>query len=108
MIALGGRSEEAVAWANKAIELGGEIGFENVSRPLGMRGIARLDLGDPRGMEDLRSAEELALELGLPAEDTAIAMGNLGEMESRENLARGRGHLEAGLASRAAAGTHTT
>jgi class 3 adenylate cyclase/tetratricopeptide (TPR) repeat protein len=95
--ALGGRSADGIAWANKAIELASELGFPNVSRPLGMRGVARLDLGDPGGMEDLRSAVELALELNLPAEDTAIAMGNLGETDLHENLAQGRVHLEAGL-----------
>jgi class 3 adenylate cyclase/tetratricopeptide (TPR) repeat protein len=96
--ALGGRSEEAVAWANKAIELASELRFENVTRALGMRGVARLDLGDPGGMEDVRSAVELALELNLPAEDTAIAMGNLGEQVGlTEGLARGRDQIEAGL-----------
>ena len=63
--ALGGRSEQAIEWANKAIELASEIGFENVSRPLGMRGIARLDLGDRDGLDDMRSALEVALEARL-------------------------------------------
>ena len=39
--ALGGRSEQALEWAHKAIELAREIGVENVVRPLSMRGIAR-------------------------------------------------------------------
>jgi hypothetical protein len=62
-----------------------------------MRGIARIDLGDPDGIEDLRAALQLSLELGLPAEDTAVAYGNLGEQESIESLARGRELVEAGL-----------
>ena len=95
--ALGGRSEQAIEWANKGIELAGEIGFDNISRPLGMRGVARLDLGDPGGLDDLRSALELAIELGLPVEDTAVAFANLGEMEALENLARGRPLVDAGL-----------
>ena len=95
--ALGGKSEQALEWAHKAIELAREIGLENVVRPLSMRGIARIDLGDPDGIEDLRAALQLSLELGLPAEDTAIAYGNVGEQESIESLARGRELVEAGL-----------
>jgi tetratricopeptide (TPR) repeat protein len=95
--ALGGRPEQAIEWANKGIELATEIGFEDVSRALGMRGIARLDLGDRGGLDDSRSALELALELGLPAEDTAIAYGNFGEQMALENRAEGREYLVAGL-----------
>ncbi len=95
--ALGGRSEQALEWARLAMELAGEIGLENVVRPLSMRGVARIDLGDPDGIEDLRAALQLSLELGLPAEDTAIAYGNVGEQESIESLARGRELVEAGL-----------
>jgi class 3 adenylate cyclase/tetratricopeptide (TPR) repeat protein len=93
-----GRAQEALDWANSAIDLAHEIGFENVVRPIGMRGLARLDLGDPGGIEDLRAATEQALELNLPAEDTAIAMGNLGEIVNlTEGVARGREHTEASL-----------
>jgi tetratricopeptide (TPR) repeat protein len=96
--AIGGRSEDAIAWANRAIELAAEIGVANICRPLGMRGIARIDLGDPGGLDDLRSAVDVALELGLPAEDTAIAMGNLGEhVRTSDSLARGREQIELGL-----------
>ncbi len=95
--ALGGRSEQAIDWANKSIELAREIGFPNISRPLGMRGVARVDLGDRGGLEDLRAAVAVALELDLPAEDTAIAYANLGENESLEDLARGREYVVAGL-----------
>ena len=95
--ALGGRSEQALEWAHKAIELARRIGLANVVRPLSMQGIARIDLGDPDGIEDLRAALQLSLELGLPAEDTAIAYGNVGEQESLESLARGRELVEAGL-----------
>jgi len=95
--ALGGKSEQALEWAHKAIDLAREIGLENIVRPLSMRGIARIDLGDPDGIEDLRAALQLSLELGLPAEDTAVAYGNLGEQESIESLARGRELVEAGL-----------
>ena len=74
-----------------------EIGVANVVRPLSMRGIARIDLGDRGGIDDIRAALEICLELGLPAEDTAITYGNLGEQESLDDLARGRALVEAGL-----------
>jgi len=95
--ALGGRSEQAIEWANKGIDLAREIGVDNIVRPLSMRAIARIDLGDPHGIEDLRAALQLSLELGLPAEDTAITYGNLGEQESIESLRRGRELVVEGL-----------
>ncbi len=95
---LSGHPAEAVEWANRAIDLASEIRFENVTRALGMRGLARADLGDPRGLEDLRLAVDLARELNLPAEDTAIAMGNLAEFVGlTEGVARGREEMEASL-----------
>ena len=91
-----GRSEEAIAWANRGIDLANEIRFENVTRALGMRGLARVDLGDPGGLDDLRSAVDLALQLNLPVEDTAIVMGNFAEMVIlTEGMARGREAMEA-------------
>ena len=96
--AMGGRSEQALTWAEKAIELAREIGVANISRALDMRGLARLDLGDPSGLDDLRAALDLALELRLPAEDTAIAYGNLGEnVGLLDGIAPGRELVEAGL-----------
>ena len=73
-----------------------------------MRGVARLDLGEARGLDDLRSSVELALELELPVEDTAIAMGNLGEnVALTEGIARGRDQLEASLEFARPAATST-
>ncbi len=87
--ALGGRSAQGIEWANKSIDLAREIDYRNIARPLGMRGVARVDLGDRGGIDDLRAAVEVALELDLPAEDTAIAYGNLGEHdEPRGSRAR--------------------
>lgn len=95
--ALGGLSEQAIVCANKAIELAREIGFRNTVRALGMRGIGRVDLGDRGGIDDLRAAVDLALELDLPAEDTAIAYANLGENMRLDDLARGRELVIEGL-----------
>ena len=88
--ALGGRPEQAIEWASKGIELAGEIGFENVARPLsacaGSRGSTSAIAA---GSTTCGRRSSSALELGLPAEDTAIAYGNLGEQVSLEDLARG-------------------
>jgi tetratricopeptide (TPR) repeat protein len=93
-----GRPEEAIEWANKGMELAREIEFVDVTRALGMRGLARIDLGDPEGLDDLRAATDLALELNLPVDSTAISMGNLGEiMILSEGIAAGRAQEEASL-----------
>ncbi len=77
--ALGGRPQEAIAWAEKGIALAGELGIENIVRHLQMRGIGRIELGDPGGLEDLREALDLSLRLGLGIE-TGTSYLNLGEL----------------------------
>ena len=96
--AIGGRSDEAVAWAEKAIALAGHLGIENVVRSLQMRGLARINLDEPAaGLEDLREALALSLRLGLGIE-TAVSYLNLGEMVGVfESLAEGRELTEASL-----------
>jgi len=95
--AIGGRSHEAVAWAEKAIALAGQFGIENVVRSLMMRGLARINLGDLAGLDDLREALALSLRLGLGIE-TAVSYLNLGEMVAMfESLAAGRELTEASL-----------
>ena len=74
---LGSRSAEGLVWVEKGIALARELGIENVVRLLQFRGIARLELGDTRGLDDLREGLELALSLGLGIE-TATSYGNLG------------------------------
>jgi class 3 adenylate cyclase/tetratricopeptide (TPR) repeat protein len=76
--ALGGRTREAIVWAEKGIALARELGVENVARHLQMRGISRLDLGDPDGLEDMREALELSLRLGLGI-DTGTSYLNYAE-----------------------------
>ena len=79
--AMGGRSREAIAWAEKGLALAEALGVENVVRQLQMRGLARIELGDLSGLDDLREALDLALELGLGIE-AATSYGNLGEVVS--------------------------
>jgi class 3 adenylate cyclase/tetratricopeptide (TPR) repeat protein len=96
--AMGGRPEEAIAWAEKGIALAGELGIENIVRHLQMRGIARLELGDPSGLDDMRAALDLSLRLGLGIE-TGTAYLNLGEMIAPfEPLSTSRKLIEASLA----------
>jgi tetratricopeptide (TPR) repeat protein len=94
---IGGRSEEGLAWAEKGIALAGELGIENIVRPLQFRGLARLDLGDSAGLSDMRNALDLSLRLGLGYE-TATSYGNLGEsVTAFEGLAPGLELVDAGL-----------
>lgn len=54
-----------------------ELGLPRPARVLGYRGLARIDLGDRRGLEDLREAVELATEAGQGGEVTNLH-NNLG------------------------------
>ena len=73
----GGHPQEAFEWAEKALGLARELGLEDLATTaLGHRGLARCDLGDPGGREDLREALRLGLELGL-ARETGIVYNNL-------------------------------
>jgi DNA-binding SARP family transcriptional activator/class 3 adenylate cyclase/tetratricopeptide (TPR) repeat protein len=74
-----GRPTAAVEWADKAIALAGQVGADEAQQlALQMRGVARFDLGDLDGRDDLRAALELGLRLGL-GRVTAVAYDNLGE-----------------------------
>jgi tetratricopeptide (TPR) repeat protein len=72
-----GRNADVPAWADKAIALADELGMEGEAVfALQYRGAARAELGDGGGLEDLRRALRLGLELGL-GNETAITYNNL-------------------------------
>jgi tetratricopeptide (TPR) repeat protein len=75
---MSGHPQEALAWADKAIALADELGGlpEERLRALDSRGVARGDLGDLGGMDDLRAALALGLEAGA-GYDTAVVYNNL-------------------------------
>ena len=71
------RYEESATHARKALDLARAMGLDGeIVRSLQFRGASRVELGDDGGLEDLREALRLGLELGL-GEETAIAYGNL-------------------------------
>jgi class 3 adenylate cyclase/tetratricopeptide (TPR) repeat protein len=95
--AIGGRSQEAIEWAEKGLALAQELGVDNVVRHLQMRGLARINLGDFAGLDDLREGLELSLGLGLGIE-TGTSYLNLGEMVAvLEDLAAGAALLDSSL-----------
>ena len=60
---MAGRAAECVASADAAIAMANELGMsEVVARALQFRGVARTELGDLGGLDDLREAIELRLE----------------------------------------------
>jgi tetratricopeptide (TPR) repeat protein len=59
---VGSAYAEALAAADRAIELAAELGLPEPARAVGFRGDARSYLGDPKGLDDLRRALSLALE----------------------------------------------
>jgi class 3 adenylate cyclase/tetratricopeptide (TPR) repeat protein len=74
--AIRGRSQEGIDLANRALVLAEELGLPRPARPLGVRGYARADLGDPTGLEDFREAIALAADAGQGREG-ALLLGNL-------------------------------
>ncbi|HWD47382.1 MAG TPA: hypothetical protein VHM23_27330, partial [Actinomycetota bacterium] len=75
-----GHASEALEWADRALAIADDLGGLPRLRPrvLDARGMARCDLGDFGGMEDLRSGLALGLELG-SGYDTAVLYNNLAE-----------------------------
>ena len=70
---------EGLEWTTKGIALASDLGVDNIGRHLQMKGLARIDLGDLGGIDDMREALDLGLRLGLGFE-TAAAYNNLGEV----------------------------
>jgi class 3 adenylate cyclase/tetratricopeptide (TPR) repeat protein len=72
-----GDSHAALPWTEKAIALADELGLDDEAvLALQYRGAARSAAGDRGGLEDLREALRLGLELGL-GHETATAYNNL-------------------------------
>jgi class 3 adenylate cyclase/tetratricopeptide (TPR) repeat protein len=71
-----GKSRDALDVAGRAIALADELGLPRQGRILGYRGIARADLGDPGGLQDLRDAFEISSASGAGRE-AALALNNL-------------------------------
>ena len=76
---MSGQAEEGRAWADRALKLARRLGRPELEvRSLDARGLARTDLGDPGGLEDLRAALAIGLESGVGL-DAAVLYGNLAE-----------------------------
>jgi hypothetical protein len=76
-IHLGEDNRRCLELAERAVQIAERFGMQDeLVRARQFRGAARCELGDPDGMQDLREAIRLGLELGL-GEETAIAHGNL-------------------------------
>jgi len=72
------RHAEAIAFADRAIELATTLGLPAPARVLGLRGGARFALGDAGGPDDTRRALEAALGQGL-GRDAGVLYNNLAE-----------------------------
>ncbi len=75
--ALGGRSEEGIRLAERALTVAEQCGLARPARALGYRGVARTTLGDAGGLDDYREALELAIQSG-QGRAAAILYNNLG------------------------------
>jgi tetratricopeptide (TPR) repeat protein len=73
-----GRSREALAWCEKALSVATPLAMKEVmARVREIRGMARCDIGDWEGLEDLREGLRTALGLGL-GQESVRAYINLG------------------------------
>jgi hypothetical protein len=77
---MSGHPQEALGWADRALALADELGGlpEERLRALDARGVARGDLGDLGGMDDLGAALAVGLETGA-GHDTAVVDNNARE-----------------------------
>jgi hypothetical protein len=75
--ALQGRSEAGVRYAERALALAEELGLERSANALGTRGMARSELGDRGGLQDMREAITLASQAG-HGRRAANLLNNLG------------------------------
>jgi class 3 adenylate cyclase/tetratricopeptide (TPR) repeat protein len=73
---VGAAYQEAIAAAERALALAAELGVPQPARALGFRGVARCDLGEREGMDDMRGALELAVDQGR-SRDAAVLHNNL-------------------------------
>jgi tetratricopeptide (TPR) repeat protein len=77
--AVSGRAEEALRSSQQAIDLARRLGLQDhLARALQFRGGPRCQLGDLRGLDDLRESLRITLDLGL-GYYTVNAYGNLAE-----------------------------
>ena len=75
-----GRAPACLVWAAKARERADRLGLPALSsEPLHYVGIARFEMGDLEGIEDVRAAVKLGLDAGL-SWDTGMAQTDLGAM----------------------------
>jgi class 3 adenylate cyclase/tetratricopeptide (TPR) repeat protein len=70
--------EDGARYADRALAVAEELGLPRPARALGLRGIVRTDLGDARGVEDLREALALAIAAGQGSEAVATLSIHLG------------------------------
>jgi len=79
-LAIAGDSRAALVWAEKSMQLAAQLGLDSIAgRAMGFRGIARCDLGDFGGLDDLRDAVRTAVDRGLGRE-AGIRFNNYGSM----------------------------
>ena len=74
-----GRSAEAAAAAERALALAADLGLPEPAVALSWRGVARCQLGEADGVEDMQRALRLALEQGL-GRDTGLIYALLAEV----------------------------
>ncbi len=75
--ALAGKPTEGIRDADRALALAEEIGAPTPARALGYRGLARCELGDAGGLDDMRRALRIAIDAG-QGREAGTLYNNLG------------------------------
>ena len=71
-------SRECLEWSDRTLDLAERLGMtKQIVQARGFRGCARCELGDPAGLDDVREALRVGLDMGL-AHETAVQYNNLG------------------------------
>ena len=73
-----GAPQEALAWAQRSLDLAAELGLDEPVKALGYRGIARCTSGDVEGLADMQRSLQLSIQGNL-GRDTASQYNNLGD-----------------------------
>jgi class 3 adenylate cyclase/tetratricopeptide (TPR) repeat protein len=76
---LRGENREAIEGAKRAMALASLLGLEEPARALGYLGLARCDLGDAGGLDDVRRALVLSIERG-KGREAAVLYNNLARL----------------------------
>jgi tetratricopeptide (TPR) repeat protein len=105
-VTLQGRPEAGIGYAERSLAVAKDLGLPPLARALGVRGMARCEVGDEAGLDDMRAAIDVAIEAG-DGRDVGILHNNLAvELWVFEGPQAGIEVIRAGIEFAEARGLH--